>query len=189
MLGFLFGVKADTTARAALAGPAGLPAEAGAAEAAAGATAAAFLPLPPAPEPLPAAPEPLPTAPEPLPTAPELEGARASFANCLASRALRRPALLRCRTPFEAARSNAWIASSAIANLSDSATGPPVSVRRAFVTLVFTSERTARFRAARRTPDRACFFADAVRLATRGFQEGQKKGQDHEVRIIEASGV
>jgi 4-diphosphocytidyl-2C-methyl-D-erythritol kinase len=162
-LGFLFGASAATTALAADRAGAGLPAAAGAA----GAGAAAFFPLP-----LPAA-------------ALELAGTIASLASCLANRDLRRPALLRCRMPFDAARSKAWIASKAIANLSDSATGPPVSVRRALTTFVFTSERTARLRAARRTPERACFFADAVRLATCGLQEGE----EHEARIIEASGV
>ena len=105
--------------------------------------------------------------PEPAAPAPDEDaGAIASLASCFANRALRRPALLRCKMPFDAARSSARIASKAIANRSDSATGPPVSVRRALTTFVFTSERTARLRAARRTPARACFFADAVRLAT-----------------------
>src|SRR5439155_865483 len=50
---------------------------------------------------------------------------------------------------------------------------------------VFTSERTARFRAERRTPARACFFAEAVRLATRHYQ-GEST---HEFRIIGADGI
>src|SRR6266581_1224521 len=68
---------------------------------------------------------------------------------------------------------------------SDSATGVSCRVRRALTTLVLTSERTARLRIVRRTLARACFFADAVRLATFGFQVGD----EHEARIIEASGV
>src|SRR6202048_5076279 len=73
----------------------------------------------------------------------------------------------------------------AIARRSDSATGVSVSDRRALTIFVLTSERTARLRSVRRTLARACFLADAVRLATFRFQEGEV----HEARIIEASGV
>ena len=59
------------------------------------AAAGAFLPLPP--------------------TVVVAAGAIASLDSCLANRAFRRPALLRCRTPFDAARSSPLMASSAIA--------------------------------------------------------------------------
>src|SRR5258708_6078330 len=112
-------------------------------------------------------------------------GAIFSFAICRARRALRRLALFLCSTPFEAARSSARTASSASASRSDSATRPPVSDFRAFTTSVLTSERTARLRSARLTPARACFLADAVRLAT-GHHPA---GITHELRIIGAHGI
>ena len=83
--------------------------------------------------------------PDPDPEDPA-DPAGMSFAICRASRDLRRAALFGCRTPLAAARSRIRIASSAVARRSDSATGPPLRERRAFETLVFTSERTARLR-------------------------------------------
>src|SRR6202140_1602564 len=82
--------------------------------------------------------------------------------------------------PFEAALSSARTASSVSAYRSDSATGPPTSDFRAFTTSVLTSDLTARLRSARFTPARACFFADAVRLAT----GHHLIGHSHELRII-----
>jgi hypothetical protein len=82
VLGFLFGVNAATTALAADRAGAGFAAAAaGAAEAAVAAGATAFFAR--------ARPPPPPTAP------PAAAGVIDSFASCFASRALRRPALLR----------------------------------------------------------------------------------------------
>ena len=77
MLGFLFGVKAATTALAADRAGAGFAAEAAATPGATAFDAAAFFARPPPPDP------------------PEAAGVIDSFASCFASRALRRPALLR----------------------------------------------------------------------------------------------
>src|ERR1700719_704768 len=87
--------------------------------------------------------------------------------------------------PLDAARSSERIASSARAARSDSATGLSAKERRAFTTLVLTSERTPRLRTLRLTLARACFLADAVRLATVRHQEGI----EHESGIIEARGI
>ena len=94
MLGFLFGVNAATTAFAAdRAGAAGFAAAAAAAGAEGAADPAAFFART--------------RPPAPAADAPEVAGVIDSFASCFASRALRRPALFRCRTPFDAARSSA----------------------------------------------------------------------------------
>src|SRR5215469_7176037 len=61
-----------------------------------------------------------------------------------------------------------------------------LSARRALTIKVFTSDRTERFRTVRRAPARACFFAEAVRLATRHHQVGVG---NHEFRIIGRSGI
>src|ERR1700687_940826 len=74
--------------------------------------------------------------------------------------------------PLDAARSRARTASRVSAKRSDSATGDPTIDFRALTTRVLTSDFTPRLRAARRTPARACFFADAVRLATTHPQAG-----------------
>src|SRR5206468_2787499 len=57
----------------------------------------------------------------------------------------------------------------------------PRSERRALMISVLTSERVARLRAERRPPARACFFAEAVRLAMRHHQPG---ACNHEFSII-----
>src|SRR6202521_1107079 len=87
--------------------------------------------------------------------------------------------------PLDAARSRARMASSVSAWRSDSATGDPTNDFRALTTRVLTSDLTPRLRAARRTPARACFFADAVRLAT----SHRQAGISHELRIISAHGI
>src|SRR5579859_566546 len=87
--------------------------------------------------------------------------------------------------PLEAARSSERMASIASAARSDEATGLSLNECRALTTLVLTSERTPRLRTLRLTPARACFLADAVRLATIRRQEGI----EHESGIIEAHGI
>src|ERR1700687_1228850 len=119
------------------------------------------------------------------PAAAAAAGTPPSFTSCRVRRAFRRAALLRWRMPLDAARSSARMASRAVAERADCASGPPLSERRALTIFVLTSDRTARLRSVRRTLARACFLADAVRLATFRFQVGE----EHEVRIIEASGV
>jgi hypothetical protein len=49
-----------------------------------------------------------------------------------------------------------------------------------------TSERAPLLRTARRAPARACFFAEAVRLAT---TDHLVRGQGHESSIIEGLGI
>src|SRR5439155_15161770 len=106
--------------------------------------------------------------------------ATASFASCRAKRHLRRAELFGRRTPLAAARSSARSASTTVAARSDSSPEVSPNQRRALTIRVLTSERVPRFRVARRAPARACFFAEAVRLATREPQEGV---QTHEDRI------
>jgi len=94
----------------------------------------------------------------------------ASLASWRASLDLRRAALLGCRMRLEAARSSPRMASTVDSIRSEESAWASFSERRDLTMRVFTSERTARFRAERRTPARACFFAEAVRLATRHYQ-------------------
>jgi hypothetical protein len=73
--------------------------------------------------------------------------------------------------PLAAARSRERTASTPAASVSEAEEAEEeddgvASPRRALTINVFTSDRTPRLRADRRTPARACFFADAVRLAT-----------------------
>src|SRR5437879_6204883 len=95
--------------------------------------------------------------------------------------------------PLAAARSSARTASSVVGAASEPAS---VSDRRALTTSVLTSERAARLRTARRAPARACFLADAVRLATCHHAAGRaqgalhyKRGETHADRIIGTRGV
>src|SRR5438445_4874678 len=85
--------------------------------------------------------------------------------------------------PLAAARSSARTASSVVGAASEPAS---VSDRRALTISVLTSDREARLRTARRAPARACFLADAVRLATCHHAKG---GKTHEDRIIGTGGV
>src|SRR5258706_7727583 len=104
-------------------------------------------------------------------------------------RDLRRAALLRWTMPFEAARSRERTASRATAARSAEATGLSLNDFLAFVTMVLTSERTPRLRAERRTPARACFLAEAVRLANSVTTCGHQEGIEHESGIIESLGI
>jgi hypothetical protein len=75
------------------------------------------------------------------------------------SRALRRAALLRCRTPFETARSSAEMATP---TSSSALSTPSVTPRRNLVILVLTDERIERLRWARMALRFASFLADCV---------------------------
>src|SRR5207237_4114102 len=84
----------------------------------------------------------------------------ANFASALIRRALRRDALLACRTPFSAALSRALIArrTSSLVRLAASGTAG----RRARETSVLTADRVERFRSRLRSDARTRFFADWV---------------------------
>src|SRR5881394_3315046 len=81
------------------------------------------------------------------------------------------------------------MASPASAARSEDATGLSSNERRALTTLVLTSERTPRLRAPRRTPARACFLAEAVRLAIGVTMSRHQEGIEHESGIIESLGI
>src|SRR5438874_6347326 len=94
-----------------------------------------------------------------------------------------------------AARSNPRTASTVDSVRSAASAWVSPSERRALTTSVLTSDRTARLRVARRAPARACFFAEAVRLATRYYRRARagrtsrKAESHHEFRIIGADGI
>ena len=74
--------------------------------------------------------------------------------------------------PLEEARSSAFTAAPPVARRSDAEPDVSASDFRALTISVLTSDFTPRLRTVRRAPARACFFADAVRLATSDHQAG-----------------